>query len=123
MKSFLRIFGLTTLLFIANWMYPAWWWILFLPILFMFIFSKKPSVGFANGFISGFICWGSILVFEYIKGSDLIANRISNVFGLNNGLLLVVIIALFGSLFASIGGGTGSSLRSLFHKKKKYIYY
>lgn len=123
MKSLLRIFGLTALLFIVNWMYPAWWWILFLPILFMFIFSKKPIIGFMNGFISGFICWGGVLTFEYLKGSDLIANRISMMFGLNNGLLLVLIITILGGLFASIGGGTGASLRSLFYKKKKYIYY
>lgn len=123
MKSFLRITGLFILLFTANWMYPAWWWILFLPMIFMFIFSKKAITGFGNSFIAGLICWGGMLTYQYIEGSDLIAERVSKVFGVNNGLLLVIVVALIGSLFASLGGGTGASLRSLFHKKKKYIYY
>lgn len=123
MKSLLRIIGLAILLFVANWIYPAWWWILFLPTVFMFVFSKKAIIGFGNSFVAGLICWGSMLTYQYIQGSDLIAERVSKLFGLNNGLLFVLVVALLGSLIASIGGGTGASLRSLFHKKKKYIYY
>lgn len=123
MKSFLRIIGLSILLFTVNWVYPAWWWVLFLPTLFMFVFSRKTLTGFGNGFVAGLICWGGTIAYQYTQGSDLIAERVAKVFGLNNGILLVIAIALLGSLFASIGGGTGAALRSLFHKKKKYIYY
>lgn len=123
MKNGLRILGLTLLLLVVSWLFPAWWWILFLPVAFMAASLRNLVSAFGNAFVAGVLAWGSIALFQYVTGSETIANRVAQLFGLQSGVILLLVVMLLAGVIAGVSGMTGAAIRSLLFPKKKEYYY
>ena len=123
MKNIFRIILLTICLLITSWVFPAWWWILFLPVVFMAFTVRNLLTGFGNAFIAGLLAWGSIATFQFLTGSEVIANRVAQLFGVQSGVILLLIVFLLAGIIAGLSGMTGSALRSLIVPKKENYYY
>jgi len=125
MRTLLPTLILVLLISLATWMIPAWWWMMLLPLLFFIVFPGSVHKSAAIGFTSGLLVWGGNAIFQFIRESEVIAERVATLFSLPNGLTLVLVVGLFGGIIASLAAATGASIRSLFEKPKrrKIEYY
>lgn len=123
MKNGIRILGLTICLLLASWIYQAWWWILFLPVLFMALTHRNLFTGFGNGFVAGLLSWGIVSSYLFLTGSEVISNRVAQLFGLQSGVVLLIVVMLLAGLIAGFSGMLGGAIRSLLVPKKKQYYY
>lgn len=123
MKSISRIISLIFLILFISWLFPAWWWILIIPFIFMTFLVRNLWAGFGNAFLAGLFSWGGIAIFQFSTGSEIIAGRVAKLFGLPSGVLILLVVMFLAAIMAGIAGMTGSALRSLFVKEQKSYYY
>jgi len=110
------------LLFVLHLFIPFWGWIMIVPFIIAAFGFKKVGKGFLFSFIAGFIVWGLMTLYLFLTKGEFIGARMAKVLYLNNVWLLVLVTALFGGLLAGLGGGAGTSLRTLFIKPKRLYY-
>lgn len=89
---------------------PVWW--LFVPVtaLAAFLLARSSAAGFAVGFLVNALIWliwaGTI---DHLNHS-ILSNRLAGVFGLPNGILLVVIGAVLAGLLGGLAGLGGAAI-------------
>ena len=123
MNNLYRIIGLTALLILVSFLWPAWWWILFLPVFFMMATVRNLITAFGNAFVAGSVSWGIVAFIQYLTNSDIIVQRMAKLFALPSGILLLLIVVLLAGILAGIAGMLGASVRSLLVKEQKNYYY
>lgn len=93
---------------------PAWWLIICIPLVYMFFTGHNGFYGFLIGALSAGIVWEGYSWYLYFTSGSIIADRISQMIGIDYAWLLVIISGLIAFIAGGIAGMTGSLLRPLF---------
>lgn len=124
MKGLLTIIIVALLISLTSWLIPAWWWIMLVPLVFGIIIKTKVHTAALLSFFGGFLAWAGSSLFQYFRNSEVISEKVAELFGLPNGIILALIAGLIAGIISAIAGATGSSIHSIVAKpKKKYEYY
>lgn len=104
---------LTTLVlvFLLQILFHSWWWIILVPLVMGFF--EKDSVAKAalgNG-LGVFLLWFGMSLFKWVRGGEVIVQRVSEVMGVGSGSTLALATGILGFLVAAIAGYAGFSLR------------
>lgn len=108
---------------LLSWFFPFWWWVFFIPLAIMALTTRKIIPAFIICFGAGFLSWGGMATYQYLTDSKIIAGRVAQLFGLNQGFYMVLVVALLAALIAAFSGMFGASIRSLMMKEKTNYYY
>jgi hypothetical protein len=98
--NFLLIFIICALL---QWVAP-WWIIALVPFLMMTWRGKYATTSFFQGFLAIGTLWFTYGLYQHIHSDGAISNRISEIFSLPNGLILLALTTFIGALV----GGTAA---------------
>ena len=104
---------LTTLVlvFLLQVLFYSWWWILLVPLVMGFFEKDSVARAAAGNGLGVFLLWFWMSVFKWVRGGEIIVDRISEVMGIGSGLMLVFATGMVGFLVAAIAGYAGFSLR------------
>ena len=107
MKQIIFLVLLLVLGFVLHLFLP--WWILpLLAGILAFVMKMKPLQGFGLAFFVGALLWGGVAAYLNMQNEGILATKIGQLFGGLGPNLLVLVTALFGALFASLGSCSGS---------------
>jgi len=112
----MRIIAVVILTLLVSLVIPFWGWVMIIPFLFSFLFIKKGWKAWWSCFWAVLLLYSVLAALAYGKGSDIIADKMAELFSLPNGMLLIIVQAILFGLLAAVAGLTGQSLRKLFSK-------
>ncbi len=92
---------------------PFWWWIILVPLVWGVLLAKTGWQAFRTGMLSAGLLWLAWSLYLMFSGSDIIAQRIAIMIGVNSSWLLVLMTALIAALTAGFSGSTGYFLRAV----------
>lgn len=122
MKFIIRLILIAGLSYLLPFYFP--WWILI--VIGLSIGLILPGNGwnlFNAGFLGGGLVWlGYAIKLDY-ETQSIMTNKLLNLVGLSDPLLLLLGSGLIGGLSTGLGALTGSSFRQIFIKKKKTSFY
>lgn len=124
MKLLLFTASQVILMWLLFWLFPAWWWIMFLPFFFCLFFTSELSLAFFSSTFAGLVVWGGKTLFSFAYGGSLIAGKMADLFGIHSTPIFLIVLIVFGGFVAGLSGLTGTALRTFFiPPKPKSIYY
>jgi hypothetical protein len=91
---------------------PFWWWIILVPLVCGVLLAKTGWQAFRTGMLSAGLLWLAWSLYLMFSGSDIIAQRIAIMIGVNSTWLLVLMTALIAALSAGFSGSSGYFLRA-----------
>lgn len=110
--KFLVALLLTAFLAFMAGLYFPWWTIAVVAFLVAILVHQKPWKAFVAGFLGLFILWFVLAEWIDINNKSILSARISQLLGIgNHPLLLVLITAFIGGLVAGFAAMSGSYLR------------
>jgi len=111
MKFIVALILTALLSFIAG-LYLPWWGIAVAAFITALLIYQKSGKAFLAGFIGLLLLWSGLALWIDIKNESILSARISQLFGIgNNSLLLIVITGIVGGFVAGFAAMTGSFLR------------
>ncbi len=112
----IRILAITILILLVSLLFPFWGWVMIVPFLFSLGVMKRHRSAFFNSAFAGLLAWGVMSVFRLFNGSDLVAQQMAEVIGVQSKWFLILLTAVLAALLAGVAGLTGFSLRKLVAK-------
>ncbi len=103
--------AVTVACLVLQWIFP--WWIIVLPAGVAGMVSRRWQVGLFSGILGSLTAWGVMILLRYPGGGEVLAGRITAMFGLPNSLLLLLITLLIPSILGGLAGLTGYQLKKL----------
>ncbi len=97
---------------------PFWWWIMLVPLICGVLLAKTGWRAFRTGMLSAGLVWPAWSLYLMFSGSNIIAQRIAIMIGVNSRWLLVLMTSLIAALSAGFSGSAGYFLRAALEKKK-----
>jgi hypothetical protein len=88
-----------------------WWTIAVMALVVGTLITVRRRAGFWFAFLGGLFSWGGYVTYIQLTNDGILAERMAELFQLNNGWLVVFITAFWGALTAGLGGWTGVNLR------------
>ena len=117
MRFTLATFLTASLAFIAGLFLP-WWSIAIVAFLVALLIKQKSGLAYLSGFTGIYLLWGGLALLINIKNNSLLASKVAQIFPLNgSAFYLITITATIGALVGGFAALSGSSLRSLQHKR------
>lgn len=92
------------------------WWTLFIPaiVLGAALFDRS-MIAFFIGFLSLFFAWFLQVLYIDIANESVLSTRISDMMGLGNGFVVLLITGLIGGLIGGVGTLLGAQIRQTLH--------
>ncbi len=119
MKFISGLFLIAVLAFGLQYVLP-WWSIAVAAVLGgLIIPQKKTWWTFFCGFFAIGIFWAIYCFIQYQSNDGILANRMVQLIGRNNGILMIPIVALIGALIGGLSAMIGDLLHHTFFGKKK----
>lgn len=87
-----------------------WWAIVLAGFLAGLIIKIKPFEIFLSTLLGGLLVWGGLALWLNAGNESILAARIGQLFGGIGTIGILVVTALFGGVFAGLGGLTGRLL-------------
>ena len=111
MRFLLTVLLIAALSFIAG-LYLSWWSLAIIAFAVALLIPQSIGKSFLAGFTGIFLLWGLLSFWIDTKNEGLLAGKISQLFGLGDGsLLLVLVTALIGALVGGFAALSGASIR------------
>ncbi len=107
----LAMFGL-------QWLFPAWWWIMAVPLLWCLWRADSGWRGFLTGALSASLLWLGGSLFYLNTSGDLIAQRVAAMLQVNSPWILLVAMGLIAAVAGGVAGCTGGLLRAAFRPRQ-----
>lgn len=95
-----------------------WWSLAIGAALVAYFFSRKIWHAFLQGFLAVFLLWFSFAFWLSSGNEHLLAERISQIFGVTQPLLILVFTGFIGGITGGLGALTGALWREGFLKKQ-----
>ncbi|NQV15461.1 hypothetical protein HQ531_08395 [bacterium] len=105
------------LVFILQFLFYSWWWIILVPLVLGFL--EKDSLAKAAGGcgLGIFLLWFGMSLYHWLSGGEIIVTRVAEVMGGGSGFTLALVTGVIGFLVAAIAGFSGFSLRKVLIKE------
>lgn len=96
------------------------YWIIYyiVPFLYLLFIKEKPQKSYFMGFISSGVVWIALSLFFSYKSNFLLAEKIIELFKLNNMFFLFGLTFILGGIVGGIGSLSGSIVKSFFTSKQ-----
>jgi hypothetical protein len=116
--NFILIFLIAAVL---QWVGP-WWLIALVPFLIIVWRGKDAKSSFFEGFLAIGTLWFVYGLYQHIHSDGAISNRISEIFGLPNGLILLLFTTLIGAIVGGTAALAGLYLQKIFENPSSTSY-
>lgn len=99
---------------------PFWWWVMLVPFLIGFARSSTGWGAFRMGITTGGTVWFLAGLVLLMSKSQMIAWRISQMAGVRNGWIVLMVTTLIAMLAAGVASASGYSLRIALWPDKRH---
>ncbi len=101
-----------------------WYGIVIIAFVVNLILPGRGAGAFFSSFFAALLLWFITAFLIHNQSSGLLSDKIAQLIGLPNGIILALVTGIIGGLVTGFGGLTGSSLRNALSppKKKKKTY-
>ncbi len=104
-------------MFGLQWLFPAWWWIMVVPLLWCPFREDSGLRGFLTGALSASLLWLGGSLFYLNTSGDLIAQRVATMLQVDSPWILVAAMVLIAAVAGGVAGCTGGLLRAAFRSR------
>lgn len=112
MRSILVFLLIGILSYITGLYYP-WWSLAVVAFVVSLIIRQKPAASFFTAFVSLFVLWFSLGLFQDMANDHILGNRMSELFlQVKSPVLLAVITGFIGAIVAGFAALSASFLRT-----------
>ncbi len=98
---------------------PYWWWIMIVPFAYGAAAATSGWRAIRTGLFAAGLLWLGAGTYFYLTGSELIADRMARMFGLDRPWTVLAATALVAALSAGLAGYAGYAVRALFKGRAK----
>jgi len=97
---------LAVILVIITGHFLPWWSFAIITLIIGYI-SNTERESYINGFIIGFMCWFTILIYDYYNGGNILFIKMSSLLKINKPIILIILSSILSGIVGVISSWTG----------------